>query len=161
MSYNPRICQRSVFLLSIRLLCKGLLKETKSVSKLSVEEVDLFFLEGIDIQSLSSLIDNDITEVKDYIRTILVSKSGTKSKGKGTKSRISGTKTLAIIDMLAFGLKSRVELLTGISLYNRTGNFNNWDVTLFKPLRQIIFSTNYFFTNSLRNKDSSIQNCFE
>lgn len=109
---------------------KSVSKDTKLVSKLSVEEVNLFFLEGIDIQSLSSLIDHDITEVKDYIRTILVSKSGTKSKEKGTKSRISGTKTLALIDMLAFGLKSRVELLTGINLYNRTGNFNNY----IKPL---------------------------
>ena len=71
------------------------------MSKSSVEEVNLFFLEGIDIQSLSSLIDNDISDVKDYIRALLVSKTGTKSSGKRTKSRISGTKTLALIDMMA------------------------------------------------------------
>ena len=112
---------------------KSVSKVTKEVSKVSEEEVNLFFLEGIDIQSLSSLIDNDINDVKDYIRALLVSKTGTKSSGKGTKSRISGTKTLALIDMLAFGLKSRVELLTGISLYNKTGNFNNY----IKPLLDI------------------------
>ena len=121
----------------VTLPCHIEFKGTKSVSKLvsksSVEEVNLLFLEGIDIQSLSSLIDNDITDVKDYIRALLVSKTGTKSSGKGTKSRISGTKTLALIDMLAFGLKSRVELLTGISLYNKTGNFNNY----IKPLLDI------------------------
>ena len=105
---------------------KSVSKVSKSVSKLSVEEVSLFFSEGIDIQSLGILIDNDITEVNDYIRTLLVSKSGSKSEGKGTKSIFSGTKTLALIDMLAFGIKSRAELLTGIRLYNRTGNYNNY-----------------------------------
>ena len=80
---------------------KSVSKVTKVVSKVSEEEVNLFFLEGIDIQSLSSLIDNDISDVKDYIRALLVSKTGTKSSGKRTKSRISGTKTLALIDMMA------------------------------------------------------------
>ena len=80
---------------------KSVSKVTKVVSKVSEEEVNLLFLEGIDIQSLSSLIDNDISDLKDYIRALLVSKTGTKSSGKRTKSRISGTKTLALIDMMA------------------------------------------------------------
>ena len=49
---------------------KGTKSVSKSVSKLSVEEVNLLFLEGIDIQPLSNLIENDITEIKDHIRTI-------------------------------------------------------------------------------------------
>lgn len=89
---------------------------TKSSTKLSTEEVDAFFTDGFDFQSLSAILDNDISEVRDYVREYIGTKSGTKS----------GTKLIAIIDALDNGAKPRSTLLEGIGLYNKTGNFNNY-----------------------------------
>ena len=94
--------------------------EPKSLSKITQLEVDDIFLKGINFQSLSELLNHNISDVSAYVRTQL----GTKSRPK------SGSKWLDIIDQLADVPKSRADLLEGIKMYNRTSNFNNY----IKPL---------------------------
>lgn len=81
----------------------------KSGAKLSIEDINAFFVEGFDFEILSKVRDNDITEVRDYVVTKSVAKSG--------------TKLIALIDSLSIGAKSRSTLLEGIGLYNKNRQF--------------------------------------
>jgi len=112
--------ERTLFLVTLPCHSDWLVSKagTKSVLMLSREYVNQILSESIDIQYLSNLLDNDISEVRDYVRELI-----------GTKS---GTKLLTIIDLLGTIAKSRVELLEGIGLYNKTGNFNNYIKPLIK-----------------------------
>lgn len=114
----------------VTLPCHSLLPGTK----LTKEDVDEIFAQGIDIQSLSIVLDNDISEVRDYVRDTLETKSGTKSGTKSltkslTKSGTSsGTKLLTMIpEMIEFlnRERSRTELFEFLELENQTLNYNN------------------------------------
>jgi predicted transcriptional regulator len=124
----------------------------KSGAKLSIDDINSFFVEGFDYQILSKVLDNDISDVVDAVRNLLrtkisaniVTKSGakisTKSGAKiGTKSsaKISAKKgpelvsvrdvDLSIIfDLLGAGNKTRKELLQKIGLANKTENFEKY-----------------------------------
>lgn len=85
---------------------------TKSVTKISREEVDQVFSQDIDIEVLGSLLNNDVSEVVDYIREQLVTKSVTK-----------------LIDFLEEE-KTREQIFSFLGIGNQTKNFN----TNIKPL---------------------------
>jgi len=128
---------RTLFL--VTLPCHAELKGTKLVSKsstkLTTEDIDTIFAEIIDLQTLSGILDNDLSDVVDYVREKIGTKSaqlGTKSAQKGTKSAQKViksarkvTKLIEVVDLLVEGEKSRSELLNGIGFYNKTDNFNN------------------------------------
>ena len=62
---------------------------TKSENKLTLEDIDLLFSESFDLQTLSSILDNDISGMIGYVREKIVTKSTekvTKSAKKVTKS---------------------------------------------------------------------------
>jgi len=60
---------------------------TKSLTKITREDVERILSKGIDFQTLSKVLDHDISEVRDDVRDQLGPKSGTKSRPKsGTKS---------------------------------------------------------------------------
>jgi ATP-dependent DNA helicase RecG len=107
-------------LFMVTLLCHPMLPGiefgTKSGTKLTMEDVDSLFAQGVELQTLSKVLDNDISEVRDYVRECLGTKSGTKS----------GTKLIAITDILGTEKKTRAELLENLGLSQKTGNFNNY-----------------------------------
>ncbi|MGV8139166.1 MAG: Fic family protein [Mangrovibacterium sp.] len=88
---------------------------TKSGAKLTREEVDTILYKGFDNQVLKDILESDISDVVDYLR------------------RYIGTKSIVLIDLLGTGPKNRSELLAGIGLYNKTDNFNKY----IKPLIEI------------------------
>jgi ATP-dependent DNA helicase RecG len=97
---------------------------TKSGTKLSKVDVDAKFNQGIDIEALGTLLNNDVSEVVDYVREQLVTKSVTKSATK------SATKLVTkLIDFMQEE-KSREELFSFLGIGNQTKNFN----TNIKPL---------------------------
>jgi ATP-dependent DNA helicase RecG len=128
---------RTLFL--VTLPCHAELKGTKLVpkssTKLTTEDIDTLFAESFDLQTLSSILDNDLSDVVDYVREKIGTKSaqfgtksaqkGTKSSQKVTKSARKVTKLIEVVDVLIEGEKSRSELLNDIGFYNKTGNFNN------------------------------------
>ena len=67
---------------------------TKSLTKITREDVERILSKGIDFQTLSKVLDHDISEVRDDVRDQLGPKSGTKS---GTKSLV---KMLELADFL-------------------------------------------------------------
>jgi ATP-dependent DNA helicase RecG len=95
---------------------------TKSGTKLSIGDVDSFFAEGVDIQSLSAILDNDISDVRDYVREYI----GTKLSKSVSKSM---SKSLRMIDALT-GEKTREEILKDLGLTNHSRNF----IVYIKPL---------------------------
>jgi ATP-dependent DNA helicase RecG len=135
--------ERTLFL--VTLLCHPELKGigtksvSKSVSKLTREDVDEIFAENIDIQVLSDILEHDIADVVEYIREIIVSKSAkivsksadkvSKSAGKVTKSANKVTKSVEIIDFL-ISEKSRIDILYHLGLINHSKNF----IQYIKPL---------------------------
>lgn len=106
--------EKTLFL--VTLPCHPELKETKSQTKsetkLMLKDIDECFAEKFDIQDLSELMENDLTDVKAYVRDLIETKSE--------------TKLIALIDILSQNEKSRSELLEGIGLYNNTINFNKY-----------------------------------
>jgi ATP-dependent DNA helicase RecG len=84
---------------------------TKSVTKLTDEEVDVYFENDADFQLLSNVLNYDISNVREYVRDLIVSKS------------------LMIIDYLKEE-KSRMEILTHLGLINHSKHFNYY----IKPL---------------------------
>lgn len=102
---------------------------TKSVTKLTRDDLDLIFSDSFDLQSLSSILDNDISDMIGYVREIIVTKSTekvTKSAKKVTKSL---TKLIELVDFLK-DEKFRHEILSFLGLDNQTKNFT----TNIKPL---------------------------
>jgi len=89
-------------------------------TKLTRKDIDEKFNEWFDYQAIKEILDYDITESKDYLRECIGTKLGTKS----------GAKSISLIDMLGNNTKSRLELMDGLGLYNKTGNFNKY----IKPL---------------------------
>ncbi len=100
--------------------CHDEMKVTKLVTKITPEEVDKTFSKGLNIERLSVLLDNDISEVKDYIRERIESEPVTKSVTKMVTK---------IIDYLAEP-RSRQEIFAFLDMGNQTKNFN----TNLKPL---------------------------
>jgi ATP-dependent DNA helicase RecG len=103
-------------LFMVTLPCHDEMKVTKLVTKINQEAVDKAFSRGLNIEQLTKLLDNDISEVKDYIRERIESETVTKSVTK-------------IIDFLTEA-KSRQEIFTFLEIGNQTKNFN----TNLKPL---------------------------
>ena len=96
---------------------------TKSGTKLTLGDIDSFFTEGVDIQSLSSFLDNDISDVRDYVREYIRSKTVSKTVSK------SMSKYLSVIDTLT-DEKKREEILKVLGLTNHSRNFEAY----IKPL---------------------------
>ncbi len=92
---------------------------TKSVSKLTMEAIDRIFSEGVDLQLLSELLDRDITEVRDYLREQVVSKSVSKSMSK----------SIRIIDFLTQE-RRRDEILQYLGISNHSRNYDTYVVPL-------------------------------
>jgi len=125
--------ERTLFL--VTLPCHPNLKVTKlvtkSLTKITREDVEHILSKGLDFQVLGSLLAYDISEVRDYIRGQLVTMSISKSVTKSVTKLI--TKSLIkIIELIDFLLKerSREELLSFLEIGNQTKNFN----TNIKPL---------------------------
>ena len=105
------------------LSCHPELQGTKSVTKLvsksdtpvSNNELAFILSESPDLQTISGLLEKDISQVRDQLRAAFVSKSVSKS--------------LVIIDFMTEA-KSRAEILNHIGLTNHTKNFN----AFLKPL---------------------------
>ena len=93
---------------------------TKSVTKISWEEVDQIFSQDVGIEVLGSLLNNDVSEVVDYIREQLVTKLVTKSVTKLVTK---------LIDFLEEE-KTREQIFSFLGIGNQTKNFN----TNIKPL---------------------------
>jgi len=95
----------------------------KSVSKsgdpISQNDLAIILSETIDLQTLSNLLERNISEVYNQLRTALVSMSVPKSVSK----------SVLIIDFISEP-KSRAEILKHIGMINHTKNFN----AFIKPL---------------------------
>ena len=96
---------------------------TKSGNKLTPEDVDVLMAEKFDFQLLSILLDNDLSDIRDYVRDQIVTKSMSKSVSK------SVSKSLEIIDFL-IEEKSRIDILAHLGLINHSKHFNYY----IKPL---------------------------
>ncbi|MDO9341387.1 MAG: putative DNA binding domain-containing protein [Bacteroidales bacterium] len=107
--------EKTLFLVTLPCHSDWLLSKpvSKSVSKLTREDIDLFMSEKFDFQLLSRLLDNDFSDVRDYVRDQIVTKSLTKSL----------TKIIDLIDFLTIE-KTREELLGFLEIGNQTINFN-------------------------------------
>lgn len=128
---------RTLFL--VTLPCHAELKGTKLVSKsstkLTTEDIDTYFNEGFDLQTLSGILDNDLSDVVDYIREKIGTKSAqkvSKSAQKVSKSTRKVSKSIEIIDFLK-SEQSREEILKHLGLINHTSNFKNY----IKPLLEM------------------------
>ena len=109
---------------------------TKSITKLTRDDIDLLFDEVLEIQTLSEVLERDVSDVVGYIREKYMSKSTekvTKSVTKVTKLSKKVTKSLTkligLIDFLK-DEKYRHEILSFLDLDNQTKNF----ATNIKPL---------------------------
>jgi len=104
-------------------------KVSKSVSKWTSQEVDDLFVNGIDIQLITEMLDNGISDIRDYVRTQIVSKSVTKSDQKVTKSDSKVTKSISkLIDIVDFlsTERSRQEILEHIGKTNQSKNYKEY-----------------------------------
>jgi len=120
---------RTLFLLTLHCHPNTVGLVTKSRIKLSREDIDAAFNTAFDLQSVSSVLDNDISEVAGYIRELVVTKSAekvTKSEKKVTKLI---AKLIALIDFLKIE-KNRAEIFHFLGIANQTKNFS----TNIKPL---------------------------
>ena len=111
---------RTLFLVTLpcHIELKGTKLVSKSSTKLTTEDIDTFFTESFDLQTLRSILDNDLSDVVDYIRE----KIGTKSAQKVSKSTRKVSKSIEIIDFLK-SEQSREEILKHLGLINHTSNF--------------------------------------
>lgn len=73
--------EKTLFLgkLPAHLSLLGTKSGSKSDFKLTRVDTDKIFIERIDIRSISKILENDINGVSDYVRTLLVSKSVSRS----------------------------------------------------------------------------------
>ncbi|MGV8135313.1 MAG: Fic family protein [Mangrovibacterium sp.] len=106
--------ERTLFLVTLpchpEFTGKGTKSLTKSVTKLTIEEVDHAFDEGIDFQKLIGLLDHDVSDVIDAIRINLLTKSLTKIPD--------------LVDYLNEE-RSRNEIFHFLGMENQTLNFRN------------------------------------
>jgi len=111
---------RTLFLVTLpcHIELKGTKLVSKSSTKLTTEDIDTLFAESFDLQTLRSILDNDLSDVVDYIRE----KIGTKSAQKVSKSTRKVSKSIEIIDFLK-SEQSREEILKHLGLINHTSNF--------------------------------------
>ncbi len=96
---------------------------TKSGTKITHKEIDKMLNESLNFKLLGHLLNNDITDVKYYLRKQLAAISLTKVLTKLL------TKLVDLIDFLHTE-KTREELLSFLEMGNQTKNFN----TNIKPL---------------------------
>lgn len=96
---------------------------TKMVTKLTKAEVAEILSEKFDFHAIDNILSNDITETKNYIRELLVTKMQTKSVTK------SLNKFIPLIDFLEIE-KTRKEIMDFLGIGNQTKNYN----TNIKPL---------------------------
>jgi ATP-dependent DNA helicase RecG len=113
---------KSLFLVSFpcHTELKGAKSLTKSSTNLSTDDIDAMFSDKFDIQALSNVMENDISEVIDYLRAKILSKSAQKV----SKSIRKMSKSIEIIDFLKYE-QSREEILKHLGLINHSLNFNN------------------------------------
>jgi hypothetical protein len=81
--------ERSLFLVTLpcHMELKGTKSGTKSSIDLTTEDIDLLFSERFDIETLSNVLDYDITEISDHIRAVILSKSS-KKMSKSSKKNV-------------------------------------------------------------------------
>jgi len=103
-------------LFMVTLPCHPEFLVTKSGIKLSKADVDAGFIQGLDLEALGTLLNNDVSEVVEYVRAQLVTKSVTKSVTK-------------LIDFMQEE-KTREQILSFLGIGNQTKNF----ITNIKPL---------------------------
>jgi ATP-dependent DNA helicase RecG len=113
--------ERTLFLVTLPCHIDWLV--TKSVTKLTREEVDVILLGSLSFEVINNLLIKDISDVRDYIREKIVTMPVTKSVTK------SVTKIIELIEYLAIE-KTREEILGFLEIGNQTKNFN----TNIKPL---------------------------
>lgn len=87
------------------------------------EDVAKILEKGVDFQLLGSLLDNNISVIRDYVREQIVSKSVSKSVSKPV------SKSIEIIDFLTLA-KSRDEILIHVGLTNHSKNYKTYLVPL-------------------------------
>jgi ATP-dependent DNA helicase RecG len=109
--------ERTLFL--VTLPCHPKLIVTKSVSKLTTSEIDDLLSYNVDNLLIAKILDHDLSDVRDYVRTQIVSKSVSKSVTK------SVTKLIDIIDFLSQE-KSRQEILNHIGISNQSKNYKEY-----------------------------------
>jgi len=98
---------------------------TKQSTKMTPGDVQVLFNESFDLQVLSSLLETDISDVVEFIRDKIVSKSGQKM----SKTAKIVSKSITIIDFLTTE-HSREAILNHLGLINHSTNFKNY----IKPL---------------------------
>ena len=105
-------------------------KVSKSVSKWTSREVDDLLMNGIDIQLITEILDYDISDIRNFVRTQIVSKSVTKSVTKSDqKVTKSVTKSISkLIDIIDFlnTERSRQEILEHIDKTNQSKNYKEY-----------------------------------
>jgi len=90
---------------------------TKFLNKVDSNFVDEILAKDIDFKVLGNLLDNDLREVKNYLREQLVTKLVTKQVTKSLKNIVE------LIDFLKTE-KSRNEMLSFLEIGNQTKNFD-------------------------------------
>jgi len=108
--WNPEDVLHSVCAFLVTLPCHKDWLITKSVTKLTHREIDELMEEKLSFPLLDKLLDSDISDVTDYVRDQIVTKSLTKIVG--------------LIDFLSIE-KTRKEILTFLEIGNQTINFNS------------------------------------
>ena len=107
--------ERTLFLVTLPCHIDWLV--TKSVTKLTREDVDVIMMESLSFEVLNNLLIKDISNVRDYIREKIVTMPVTKSVTKSVTKIIELTEYLAIE-------KTREEILGFLEMGNQTKNFN-------------------------------------
>jgi ATP-dependent DNA helicase RecG len=107
--------ERTLFL--VTLPCQTDWLVTKSVTKLTREEVDIIMMGSLNFEVLNNLLIKDISDVRDYIREKIATMPVTKSVTKSVTKIIELTEYLAIE-------KTREEILGFLEIGNQTKNFN-------------------------------------
>lgn len=120
---------RTLFLLTLHCHPDTIGLVTKQLTKMTRQDIDAIFIKNIDIQSISSILENDITEVKGYLRELMVTKSVEKVTKPEKKVTKLITVLLALLDFLKEE-KNREEIFYFLGIANQTKNFS----TNIKPL---------------------------
>lgn len=107
--------ERTLFL--VTLPCQTDWLVTKSVTKLTREEVDVIMMGSLNFEVLNNLLIKDISDVRDYVREKIVTMPVTKSVTKSVTKIIELTEYLAVE-------KTREEILGFLEMGNQTKNFN-------------------------------------
>lgn len=114
--------ERTLFLVTIPCHLELIVSKSvsKSENKISQEDIKQIIEKSLSFQALGLLLDSDVSEVKNQIRELLVSKSVSKSV----------TKSIDTIDYLKNTEKSREEILNQLGLSNHSKNYNTYLIPL-------------------------------